>query len=81
MMRLLKRLPNGDLKLFPFNDDELPPYAILSHTWAEGQEVTHNELVSGTGKDKTGYAKIRFCVDSAVHDGIDYGWIDTCCTI
>jgi hypothetical protein len=60
MIRLLKRLLNGDLALTSFNDDDSPPYAILSHTWAEGQEVTYNELVSGTGKDKAGYVKIHF---------------------
>jgi hypothetical protein len=78
MMRLLKRSPNGDLELISFNDNDLPPYAILSHTWTEGQEVTYNELVSGTGKDKTGYAKIRFCVDRAAKDGLQYSWVDTC---
>ena len=71
-MRLLKRLPGGDYKLIPFNDDELPPYAILSHTWTEGQEVTYHELVAGTGKDKTGYAKIRFCGERAAADGLQY---------
>ena len=78
-MRLLKRSPSGDLGLVSFNNDDLPPYAILSHTWTEGQEVTYSDLVAGTGKDKTGYAKIRFCVDSAAKDGLQYCWVDTCC--
>jgi hypothetical protein len=60
-MRLLKRLPGGDFELISLNDDNPPPYAILSHTWSEDQEVMYNELVAGTGKDKTGYAKLRFC--------------------
>jgi hypothetical protein len=81
MMRLLKRSPSGGFELITFNDDNLPPYAILSHTWdeGEGQEVTYDELVSGTGKDKTGYAKIRFCADRAAEDSIEYSWVDTCC--
>jgi len=78
-MRLLKRLPGGDLELISFNDDGPPPYAILSHTWTEGQEVTYNELLAGTGKDKTGYAKIRFCGGRAAADGLQYFWVDTCC--
>jgi hypothetical protein len=78
-MRLLKRLPNGNFELIFFSDDNSPPYAILSHTWAEGQEVTYSELVSGTGKDKAGYAKIHFCVDRAAKDGLQYSWVDTCC--
>ncbi|KAH8800242.1 hypothetical protein F5884DRAFT_757854 [Xylogone sp. PMI_703] len=65
-------------KLSSFDDDSAPPYAILSHTWTK-QEVTYNELVSGTGKGKTGYAKIRFCVDKAAEDGLQYSWVDTCC--
>jgi hypothetical protein len=79
MIRLLKRSPNGELELISFDDDNLPPYAILSHTWAEGQEVTYNELVSGTNKEKTGYTKIGFCVDRAAQDGLQYSWVDTCC--
>lgn len=78
-MRLLKRLPGGDFELISFNDDDPPLYAILSHTWTEGQEVTYNELVAGTGKDKTGYAKIRFCGGRAAADGLQYFWVDTCC--
>jgi len=79
MMRLLKRLPDGDFKLISFNDDDLPLYTILSHTWTEGQESTYNELVAGTGKDKTGYAKIRFCSERAAADSLEYFWVDTCC--
>jgi hypothetical protein len=79
MMRLLKRLSDGDFELVSFNDDNLPPYAILSHTWVEGQEVTYNELVAGIGKEKTGYDKIRFCGAQAAADGLEYFWIDTCC--
>ncbi|KAH8704321.1 kinesin light chain 1 [Phaeosphaeriaceae sp. PMI808] len=78
-MRLLKCLPNGDFQLIPLNDDRPPPYAILSHTWTEDQEVTYNELVAGTGKDKTGYAKIHFCSERAAADGLEYFWVDTCC--
>lgn len=78
-MRLLKRSPNGSFELISFDDDDPPPYAILSHTWVENQEVTYNELVSGVGKEKTGYTKILFCVDQAAEDGLQYSWVDTCC--
>src|SRR6186713_415295 len=78
-MRLLKRLPDGGFELVSFSDNSLPPYAVLSHTWAEGQEVTYNELVAGTGKEKTGYKKLHFCVDKADEDGLQYSWVDTCC--
>jgi hypothetical protein len=78
-MRLLKRSPTGDFELASVNTDDPPPYAILSHTWTEGQEVTYGELVAGTGKKKAGYAKIRFCVEKAAEDGLQYSWVDTCC--
>jgi hypothetical protein len=78
-MRLLQRLPGGDFKLVSFNDEAPPPYAILSHTWTEGQEVTYNELVAGTGREKTGYDKILFCGRRAAADSLQYFWVDTCC--
>jgi hypothetical protein len=78
-MRLLERLSSGDFNLVTFNDETSPPYAILSHTWTEGQEVTYNELVAGTGKDKTGYDKLCFCSGRAAADGLQYFWVDTCC--
>jgi len=60
-------------------DDGTPPYAILSHTWKEGQEVTFKDLMDGTGKSKAGYEKIRFCGQQAKRNGLQYFWIDTCC--
>lgn len=78
-MRLLKCLPNGGFGLTFFDDDSTPPYAILSHTWIEGQEITYTELLAGTGAEKDGYAKIRFCGERAAKDGLEYFWVDTCC--
>jgi hypothetical protein len=78
-MRLLQRLPNGSFKLISFAEDDVPPYAILSHTWIESQEVTYNELVAGTYTNKAGYKKIGFCTERAAVDGLEYSWVDTCC--
>jgi hypothetical protein len=78
-MRLLRRSSQGGFELITCDPDNPPLYAILSHTWTEGEEVTYEELVVGTGKEKTGYAKIRFCVDRAAEDGLQYSWVDTCC--
>jgi hypothetical protein len=79
VMRLLERLSSGDFRVVSVNDENPPPYAILSHTWTEGQEVTYNDLVAGTEKDKTGYDKLRFCGARAAADGLQYFWVDTCC--
>ena len=81
-MHLLQHNSNGDFSLT--NDivgyDEIPPYAILSHTWgADTEEVTFQDLKTNTGKDKTGHDKIQFCGKRAKCDGFQYFWIDTCC--
>lgn len=80
MIRLLKRVPGDDrFDLISFDDEDPPPYAILSHTWIEGEEVTYSELLSGFGVNKNGYNKIRFCGEQARSDGLEHFWIDTCC--
>ncbi|KIX02910.1 uncharacterized protein Z518_08853 [Rhinocladiella mackenziei CBS 650.93] len=53
---------------------------ILSHTWgADEDEVTFNDLYSGSGKNKAGYTKIQFCGQQARKNGLQYFWVDTCC--
>jgi hypothetical protein len=80
-MRLLERNNAGEINLTEeiFGDNKIPRYAILSHTWKDGEEVTFQELINGTGKGKLGYEKIRFCGEQAKHDGLQYFWVDTCC--
>ena len=79
-MRLLKRKDDGDFSLTQFFGDNVPQYAILSHTWgADGEEVTFRDIMDRTGSDKTGYNKIRFCADQAASDSLQYFWVDTCC--
>ncbi|KAF2167935.1 hypothetical protein M409DRAFT_36518 [Zasmidium cellare ATCC 36951] len=53
-------------------------YAILSHTWGEG-EVTFQEVFSGKASKKKGYQKVVNTCRQALKDGIDRVWIDTCC--
>jgi hypothetical protein len=36
--------------------------------------------LEGAGKDKAGYKKIIFCTEQAAPDGLQYFWVDTCCT-
>lgn len=78
-MHLLKHKSDVDFELVTFSADNLPPYAILSHTWVDGEELTYEELVAGTGKDKAGYTKICFCGEKAAQDDLQYFWVDTCC--
>jgi hypothetical protein len=78
-MRLLQCNESG-FSLTDYLIKDIPPYAILSHTWgADTEEVTFKDLIEGTGKDKAGYDEIRFCAQQAANDGLQYFWVDTCC--
>jgi hypothetical protein len=79
-MRLLQ-CDDGKVSLTKdFVGAHIPAYAILSHTWGlDSEEVTYQDLVNGSGKDKAGYKKIWFCANQAQQDGLMYFWIDTCC--
>ncbi|KAM0424411.1 hypothetical protein ACHAPT_010332 [Fusarium lateritium] len=60
---------------------EAPPYAILSHTWGEG-EVTLQDLDGPDLLKKPGWTKIvGFCQAVMAHlsDPPRYAWVDTCC--
>jgi Heterokaryon incompatibility protein (HET) len=79
-MRLLERNNDGEFSLTKDFGDDIPRYAILSHTWgADTEEVTFRDLMDGTGKGKVGYNKILFCGEQAKSDGLQYFWVDTCC--
>lgn len=80
-MRLLQRHNDGSgHSLTEFTGNEIPRYAILSHTWGpDNQEVTFKDMNNNTFIDKAGYRKIQFCSEQAAKNGLHYFWIDTCC--
>ena len=57
-------------------DENVPPYAILSHTWGE-DEVAYQDMTNLGGAQKAGYSKIKYCCDQAVQDNIEWTWVDT----
>lgn len=78
---MLRLLATATLELKTFMG-EIPPYAILSHTWLEeGEEVTLDDLKHGIGKarSKKGYPKLKDSARLAWLKGFAYIWIDTCC--
>jgi hypothetical protein len=80
IMRLLQFKTNSEFSVTDDLINDVPPYAILSHTWgADTDEVTFRDLKHSTGKSKAGYDKVRFCGEQAKRDGLQYFWVDTCC--
>ncbi|KAF5340124.1 hypothetical protein D9758_013180 [Tetrapyrgos nigripes] len=74
-MRLLN---TKTLKLEEFYAD-IPPYAILSHTW-EKEEVTFQDIRNlKVAKRKAGYAKIQNVCARARRYDFEWIWIDSCC--
>lgn len=60
--------------------EEIPPYAILSHTWGPAiDEVSYKDIKDGVAENKSAYQKIRFCGEQAKRDGLLHFWVDTCC--
>lgn len=59
-----------------FNED-VPSYAILSHCWELGNEVSYDEYRRKPSPYKLQKVS-NFCA-LARSVGLDYGWVDTCC--
>lgn len=79
-MRLLHSHVDGSFSLTRFASNNIPSYAILSHTWeADNQEVTFQDMCNTTGNSKNSYRKIQFCGQQAQKDGLQYFWVDSCC--
>ena len=57
---------------------QIVPYAILSHTWGDG-EVSFNQIQKTEREQLKGYDKIVKCCSEAASKGYEYVWIDTCC--
>lgn len=73
MIRLLQYNSDGGCSLAEFFGDDVPRYAILSHTWgSDSEEVIFEDIVDGTGEVKPGFEKIQFCGEQARQDGLPY---------
>lgn len=74
-MRLLNC---STLHLETFVDSAVPPYAILSHRWQDG-EALFEDIANGQASEKFGYKKLEEACLQASREGFAYVWIDTCC--
>lgn len=75
-------------KLEEFFGLDTPHYAILSHTWNRGQEVSFQEMRAAAADSplpgsrsppKSGWRKIDMTCRQAAEEGLQYAWVDTCC--
>jgi hypothetical protein len=62
-------------ELEEFGGNEVPRYAILSHTWGK-EEVTLQDIKTNVAMKLMGYKKIRKASSVAALEGFEYVWID-----
>ncbi|KAL9049426.1 MAG: hypothetical protein Q9206_005531 [Seirophora lacunosa] len=74
----MRLLHTKTLQFHEFFDAKIPPYAILSHRWGEG-EVTFKEIRKGKAQPGPGLTKIKKFCTLAASKGHEWAWIDTCC--
>jgi hypothetical protein len=74
------RLLNSRTRCLEVFAEAVPLYAILSHTWEE-EEVCFRDFNDPNidHVSMKGWYKIRMSCEQALHDGLDYVWIDTVC--
>ncbi|KAI0967926.1 HET-domain-containing protein [Xylaria arbuscula] len=75
-MRLLKC---ADLTFAEFEQQDIPCYAILSHTWGSEEVTLEAMKCASTRSNLKGYDKIAATCRIALEQGLEYAWVDTCC--
>ena len=79
------RLLNADtLAPREFFGNDIPEYAILSHTWGLAEEeVNCKDIcalpISDAVRVKKGFQKIEYTASQAKRDNLEWVWVDTCC--
>ena len=66
------------MKLEMFMGTRIPEYAILSHTWGNG-EPSFQDMQRGIADQKAGFTKIKFTCAQAAGEDLSYAWVDTVC--
>ncbi|KAI8963569.1 HET-domain-containing protein [Daldinia sp. FL1419] len=73
-------LINTHTRLLEFvTEPEEYTYAILSHTWEDGEVSFHDFQVPEEARKKKGFDKIIRTCQLASDHGLEYAWVDTCC--
>ena len=75
-------LSTDTLELQEFIGSEIPPYAILSHTWGP-EEISFVEMKKPKyrkrARQKKGFSKIEGCCARAKENMYAWVWVDSCC--
>lgn len=74
----MRLLDATSFQLRSFEENAIPPYAILSHTWGD-DEVSFRDIGRRDAASKAGYKKIEYVCADARRIGLEYVWVDTCC--
>ena len=74
----MRLLHTKNLRVQQFVPNDVPKYAILSHTWGK-EEVTLQDIEAPTFTAMKGFSKLQGCCERADKDGYQWVWVDTCC--
>ena len=77
-MRLLN---TSTLEFREFHGPKAVKYAVLSHTWTDGEEVSYRDFLdlNPAWTAKSGFQKVQGACRTALADGVEWIWIDTNC--
>ncbi|KAJ6439827.1 HET domain-containing protein [Purpureocillium lavendulum] len=75
----MRLIHTKNLDVEEFFDIHVPEYAILSHTWADGEVSLQDWADRNNRRFKPGFQKIVKACAEAAKDGISYIWVDTNC--
>jgi Heterokaryon incompatibility protein (HET) len=66
-----------------FSPNQIPDYAILSHTWRPNaeEEIVFQDMNKSLEElqQKPSYRKLRGFLNTAAEHGFKWAWLDTCC--
>jgi hypothetical protein len=75
----MRLIDTKTLALKEFFGNQIPPYAILSHTWHEEEVSFQDWADQSLASQKKGHKKILDVCGLAQKHGHDYMWVDTNC--
>jgi len=80
LSRIMRIINVDTYEIHEFFGDNIPKYAILSHTWDE-EEVTFQDMqhLDDRVREKRGFEKIVYTCKQAKREQLNWAWVDICC--